>query len=73
MTDDHGRGSAGDTGHVVMLGHPVPPIPPRFGMLGKVPRIGQRCGGIAPFGDQREIENRYMGHACPQDREIFVR
>ena len=72
MADDHGRGSAGDPGHVVVLGHPVPPIAPRFGMLGEVPCIGQGGGGIAPFGDQREIKNRYRSHACPQGRALFV-
>ena len=32
----------------MVLGHPGAPIPPRFGMLGEVPRIGQCGGSIAP-------------------------
>ena len=41
IADDHRGRRAGDAGHVVMLGQPIPPIAPTFRMLREIERTAQ--------------------------------
>ena len=60
---DHHRGRcARDTGHVVMLRHPVPAVPERLGAAGEIQRVAHRTRGAPAFGDGRQIENGQCGH-----------
>ena len=62
VPDHHGRGRAGDAGHVVMLRHPVPAIAQLLGMARQVERAVQRVGGCAALVDRREIEDGKRNH-----------
>ena len=42
VADHHGRGGAGDAGHVVVLGEPEAVVAPAFRMPGQVERVAQR-------------------------------
>ncbi len=41
----HGRGGAGDAGHVVVLGHPVAAVAGPLGVDGEVDGVAQRLSG----------------------------
>src|SRR4051794_36204713 len=63
MLQRHRRCRAGDTGHVVVLGHPVARVAQRLRMTGKIRRVAQCLAGAAAFGNGRKIENGKREHA----------
>jgi hypothetical protein len=56
---DHHRGrSAGDAGHIMMLGEPEPLVIPAFGVLRQIEPIVEGLGRIAALIDRRQVQNR---------------
>src|SRR3546814_7395594 len=62
VSDDDGGRRAGDTRHVVVLGHPEAAVAPAFGMGGEVARVVERRARIAAFGDAGKLQDRQRGH-----------
>src|SRR3954470_8955815 len=60
---DRGR-RAGDTGQIVVLGHPEAPTAERLDMPGQIERVTQRLAGVAALGNRREVENGKRYHAA---------
>ena len=56
LADQHRRIGTGDRDEVV-FGHPIPPIPPLFGVAGEVDGVAQRRSRVAPGADRRKIED----------------
>src|SRR3546814_1271482 len=56
MRDDDGRGGAGDSGHIMVLGHPEAAVSPVFGMGGEATGIVARAARVGGLGDADEIE-----------------
>ncbi|MNY30408.1 hypothetical protein D3C86_1645160 [compost metagenome] len=52
VADQHGRGGAGNAGHVVMFGQPEAAIAKAFGVLRQVQRVAHGLAGIAAFHDR---------------------
>src|SRR5215472_10851717 len=65
ITDDDRRCGASYAGHVMMLGQPVPAVPPSLSVPGEVERVVQRVGGCFPCRDGRKIENGKRYHRNP--------
>jgi len=60
---DRNRGrSAGDAGHVVVLGEPKAAVAPTLGVAREVDGVGESARGVAPFDDGREIEDGERDH-----------
>ncbi|CPZ48490.1 Uncharacterised protein [Mycobacteroides abscessus] len=55
---DHQRGDRARHRDEVVLSQPVTTVSPLFGVLGQVDRVAQCRGGIGPFADWGEVENR---------------
>src|SRR5215469_18861595 len=65
VTHDDRRCGAGYAGHVVMLGQPVPAVPPSLSVPSEVERVVQRVRGCLPYRDGRKIENGKRYHRNP--------
>ncbi len=55
LTDEHGCGRTGDTGHVVMLGHPVTVEAKLLGMSCQIQHIMQGLRDCAVAGNRRQV------------------
>jgi hypothetical protein len=67
--DHHGGRSAGDAGHVVVLGDPVAPIAQGFGMAGnELDRVPERVTRLLAFDDGNEVENGNGDHGDARNR-----
>ena len=62
VREEHRRRRAGDTRHVVVLGHPEAPVAQALGMLRDIARPAKGVGGGAPFENGGEIEDRKRDH-----------
>jgi hypothetical protein len=62
MPDDHRGGGAGHADHVVVLGHPVAPVAPGFGVTGEVEGVAQRVGGGVAPAHRDEVEDGERDH-----------
>jgi len=62
MANHDRRGCAGDAGHAVMLGQPVPAVAPCFSVPGEIQGITQRLRRIAAgsYGRESRTENGIM-------------
>jgi hypothetical protein len=70
---DHHRGrSAGDAGHIVMLGKPEPLVIPAFGVLRQIERIAEGLGRIAALINRRQVQNREGNHRHLQFSDNLV-
>ncbi len=49
VANHHRCRGAGDSGHVVMLGKPVTPVSPAFGMASQIQSVGERLRHVAAF------------------------
>ena len=61
---DGGR-RTGDARHVVVLGHPDPPVSPALGMHSDIARMIERATRVGLFGDPDEIEDGEGCHGAP--------
>ena len=61
MSDDHGSGCAGNTGHAMVFRQPIPLVTQGFCLLRQFQRSLKRGGGIATLGDGAEVKDR-NGH-----------
>ncbi|KAG1440374.1 hypothetical protein G6F57_019048 [Rhizopus arrhizus] len=62
VADQHGRGRAGDAGHVVVFGQPVAAVALRIGVLGQFQHVGEGGGGVTALADRGQVENRQRDH-----------
>ena len=58
VADQHGRRGTRDAGHVVVLGHPEPPVPEPFGVPGQVNGGVQGLRRGTAVRHRGEVENR---------------
>ncbi len=66
IADGDGGRSAGNTGHIVVLGQPIAVEAQAFGMPGEVSRVAEGIGGGRALGNRCKIENGERNHeACP--------
>jgi hypothetical protein len=72
--DQHGRGRAGDGRHVVMLGHPEPPVSEFLGTFSQLSSVAQRIARRRPGGDGGQVQNGkgYLGHIARQPVHVRV-
>src|SRR5579872_2174866 len=64
MADDNRCRGAGDAGHVVVFGEPVPAVPPLFGMTGEVSSVAQSGRCVTTLHDRGQVENGKRYHAA---------
>ena len=77
MRDEHGRGGARDTGHVVVLGNPQASVAQTLAETRQRHRVGQRGGRCRPLADGSQLQNRErrvgrrarFDHSCSEPLE----
>ncbi len=62
VADCNRCGCAGNTRHIVVLGHPETRVTPLFGMTGQIARIVKRNFRIAVVADTNQVKNGILGH-----------
>jgi len=72
MANHDRRGCAGDAGHAVMLGQPVPAVAPCFSVPGEIQGITQRLRRIAAGSYGREVQDGKWNHVLAPAARMFL-